>query len=208
MTPPSQRRATGLAMPPTRAVPARREEAASAPERFTSVIDVHVILRRAGQILLLRRPGMSAPAASSAFRRDTWSGARASGRPLRARLSRRPGSPSTRRCSVMSCRFSSVTPELPTPGPGSRSRPACGTASPSTPSRTSIPGLPGLTPPPCPLTRRVHRRRDHGRGARPDIHAERLVAVDGAGTCPPAFPRLRVPARAGSLPPTLAKGPS
>lgn len=57
MTLPSQRGATGLAMPTTRAVPARREEAASGPERFTSVIDVHVILRRAGQILLLRRAG-------------------------------------------------------------------------------------------------------------------------------------------------------
>jgi 8-oxo-dGTP diphosphatase len=30
---------------------------ASMPDRFTSVIDVHVILRRAGRILLLRRAG-------------------------------------------------------------------------------------------------------------------------------------------------------
>ena len=27
------------------------------PDRFTSIIDVHVILRRAGRILLLRRAG-------------------------------------------------------------------------------------------------------------------------------------------------------
>ena len=27
------------------------------PDRFTSIIDVHVILRRAGKILLLRRAG-------------------------------------------------------------------------------------------------------------------------------------------------------
>jgi len=38
-------------------VPAGREHAASVPVRFASVIDAHVILRRAGQILLLRRAG-------------------------------------------------------------------------------------------------------------------------------------------------------
>lgn len=57
MTPPSEPGAAGCAVLRTRAVPARREQAASVLIRFASVIDAHVILRRAGQVLLLRRAG-------------------------------------------------------------------------------------------------------------------------------------------------------
>ena len=58
MTSPSQPGAAGCAATLTgAAVPARRRQPASAPVRFASVIDAHVLLWRAGQVLLLRRAG-------------------------------------------------------------------------------------------------------------------------------------------------------
>ena len=57
MTPLSQPGAAGSAASRTRAVPARRKQPASTPARFASVIDVHVLLWRAGHVLLLRRAG-------------------------------------------------------------------------------------------------------------------------------------------------------
>src|ERR1700722_7264888 len=57
MTPPPQPGAAGCAATRTGAVPARRKQPASAPARFASVIDAHVLLWRAGQVLPLRRAG-------------------------------------------------------------------------------------------------------------------------------------------------------
>ena len=57
MTPLSQPGAPGSAATRARAVPARRKQPASTPARFASVIDAHVLLWRAGQVLLLRRAG-------------------------------------------------------------------------------------------------------------------------------------------------------
>lgn len=57
MTSPSQPGAAGCAATLTgAAVPARRRQPAK-PVRFASVIDAHVLLWRAGQVLLLRRAG-------------------------------------------------------------------------------------------------------------------------------------------------------
>lgn len=57
MTPSSQPGAAGSAATRARAVLARRKQPAGTPERFASVIDAHVLLWRAGRVLLLRRAG-------------------------------------------------------------------------------------------------------------------------------------------------------
>ena len=134
------------------AVPARRNQPASTPVRFASVIDAHVLLWRAGQVLLLRRAGdvyasgqLCLPSGHlergesirQAAVRETFeeTGITLDPAVLRHVLSihqRNPGTSDTRI--------------------GFAFTPGSWTASPSTPSRTSTPSLSGLTPLPCPPT--------------------------------------------------------
>jgi S-adenosyl methyltransferase len=72
MTPRSQPRASGCAASGTREVPACRVSPAGAPARFASVIDAHAILRRAGQILLLRRAGQDLNGGDAGAARAAW----------------------------------------------------------------------------------------------------------------------------------------
>jgi len=203
MTPLSQPGATGYAASVTREVPARR---ASVPARFASVIDAHVILRRAGQILLLRRVGdvyasgqLCLPSGHlergesirQAAARETFeeTGIALDPAVLRHVLSihqRNPGTSDTR----IGFAF---TPGLWDGEPVN--------AEPHKHSEL-VWADPAALPP---RHRRVHRHRDHGRRARSYVHAERLVAADGTPrnlpSRKPAAPGARtggqVPAGAG-----------
>jgi hypothetical protein len=120
---------SGISRPdrPSRAdkLPGGESRAASADSRNSTSRPAQQTHRGAGS----RRWASGNRGTRALLRQGTWSGGRTSRRPLSARPSRRQGLPSTLRSSAMSCRFTSATLELSTPGSGSRSRQACGTAS-------------------------------------------------------------------------------
>lgn len=112
-------------------------------DRYASVVDVHVILRRAGKLLLLRRAG-NTWASGQLCRRDTSRTARASSRSPSAKPAKRPASSSTRPRSGWPCPSTTGTPAPPAPASASRSsRPRAGTVNRPTPSRTSTPSSSG-----------------------------------------------------------------
>jgi 8-oxo-dGTP pyrophosphatase MutT (NUDIX family) len=118
------------------------------PERYASIVDVHVILRRGGRILLLRRAGDTYASGQLCLTGHMEEGESILTAAVRETLEETAITldPAVLR-HVLS--IHQRNPEPVTPGSDSPSRPVRGTASRSTPSRTSTPSSSGPTPPPC-----------------------------------------------------------
>ena len=122
---------------------------AAVPDRFTSIIDVHVILRRAGKILLLRRAGnvyasgqLCLPSGHLEEGENILeAGIRETKEETGIALD-----PATMRLALS---IHQRNPAPRTPASGSRSNPVTGTASPSSASPLNAPSSCGPTPANC-----------------------------------------------------------